>query len=375
MSAGEIHEGVATSDDDGSSGDDGFEAFRVSGGGRHDRHHRPRWATWLVVVVVAGLLTGGLAVVWVRRQIDPSGGPGPAVEVTIPAAASAGRIAAALSKQGVIHSSSVFRLYVKVTGAGPLLPGTYTFHRNEKYGDVISALQKGPPVVYDRITIPEGFTLQQIAARVGTLPGKSAAKFLAVATSGQVRSIYQPPGSTSLEGLLYPATYDISATEDEASILTRMVQAFDETAGSLGIDRAAATLGMTPYQLVTVASMVEREAKLDEDRGPIASVIYNRLHKGILLQIDATVLYGEQQTDPHKIDLSADTPYNTYKFKGLPPTPIASPGSPSLIAALGPPTTPYLYYVLIDANGKHGFAATVDDFNKLKAQAKAKGLL
>jgi UPF0755 protein len=121
--------------------------------------------------------------------------------------------------------------------------------------------------------------------------------------------------------------------------------------------------------------MIEREAKLDEDRGPIASVIYNRLRKNILLQIDATLLYGQGISSPAQIDKKSDNPYNTYKFKGLPPTPIASPGLPSLTAAANPPATDYIYYVLADANGKHAFAATSAEFAKLEAQARAKGLL
>ena len=154
-----------------------------------------------------------------------------------------------------------------------------------------------------------------------------------------------------------------------------MVSAFDQTADSLGLTAAAARLGVTPYQVITVASIVEREAKLDEDRGPIASVIYNRLAKGDALQIDSTVMYGQHITDPHQINTKTVSPYNTYLNKGLPPTPIASPGTPSLQAAANPPKTTYLYYVLIDPSGKQGFATTDKEFAALKAEAKAKGLL
>jgi UPF0755 protein len=354
--------------------DDDLETFRISPA--HPR--RRKWVTTLIAVIVLGLVAGALAIVWVRRQVDPPGRPGAAVQVAIPLSSSGGRIASILGKAGVIHSPSVFRLYVKISGAGPLRPGAYTLHRNEKYSDVVTTLEKGPPPAPDnpiRLTIPEGFTIAQIAARIGKLPGLSADKFLAATTGGQVRSRYQPPGSTNLEGLLFPATYDIRPNEDETTILRLMVQKFDDTATAVGMDQAAAHLGLTAYQLITVASMVEREAKLDADRGPIASVIYNRIQKGIALQIDATLLYGEHLTDPHKIDLKADTPYNTYKFKGLPPTPIASAGAPSLEAAATPPTTTYLYYVLIDQSGKHAFATTAAEFNKLRAEAKAKGLL
>jgi UPF0755 protein len=339
------------------------------------RHKRPVWLTWLVVIVVVALVVGLLGVFWVRRQIDPGGRPGPAVAVSIPAGSSSGRIASILGHAGVIHSPTVFRFYVNIKGAGPLLAGSYHLPKNSKYDDVISALEKGPPLVVQRFTIPEGFTLAEIAARVGSLPGRSAARFLTAATNGSVHSRFQPPGSNDLEGLLFPATYDVRPDEDEVSILQGMVDAFDQKASSVGIDQAATALGMTPYQVVTVGSLVEREAKLDEDRGPIASVIYNRIRNGMPIQVDAALLYGEHLTDPHQLDLNADNPYNTYKYKGLPPTPVASPGLPSLRAAAAPPNTPYLYYVLIDPSGKHGFAATASEFAKLQAEARAKGLL
>jgi UPF0755 protein len=269
----------------------------------------------------------------------------------------------------------VFRFYTKVQGAGALLPGSYHLARNSSYDSVISALEKGPPIVYQKFTIPEGFTLAQIAARVGALPGRTAAEFMAAATSGQVRSHYEPAESDNLEGLLFPATYEVRADDSDASVVQKMVTAFDQNASTVGLDQSAATLGVTPYQIVVVASMVEREAKLDVDRGPIASVIYNRIHKNMLLQIDATLLYGQGITDSHQIDKTSDNPYNTYKFKGLPPTPIASPGLPSLMAAANPPSTNFLYYVLSDASGKHAFAATGSEFARLEAAARAKGLL
>jgi UPF0755 protein len=376
-------------DEDGDYQDDGDYHDDAGGRGRGDddswrrveqfsvRHRVPRWLTILAIIIVLGLIAGALGVVWVHRQIDPGGKPGASVSVAIPAGSSTSKIASVLGKAGVIHSPSVFKLYVKIKSAGPLLAGTYSLPKNSRYDTVISTLSKGPPppTVVRRFTIPEGFTLEQIAARVGTLPGLSAAKFLALATGGTVRSTFEPAGVNTLEGLLYPATYDVKDGEDETSILQRMVSAFDNTATSLGITAAAARLGITPYQVVVVASIVEREAKLDEDRGPIASVIYNRLAKGTLLQIDSTVMYGQHITDPHQINTKTASPYNTYLNKGLPPTPIASPGTPSLQAAANPPKTTYLYYVLIDPNGKQAFASTDKEFAVLKAQAKAKGLL
>jgi UPF0755 protein len=294
--------------------------------------------------------------------------------VAIPAGSSTAKMASQLSKAGIIHSPTVFRFYVKLKGAGPLQAGSYSFKKNSRYDSVISLLEKGPVAQEKHMTIPEGFTLQQIANRVGTLPGLSAEKFVQLATNGQLRSPLAPD-QPNLEGLLFPGTYDVKPGDDEAVILQQMVDRFEQTATAHGVQQTAAQLGVTPYQVVIVASMVEREAKLAEDRGPIASVIYNRLKKSMPLQIDATLMYGDHLTDPHQINVNSATTYNTYKIKGLPPTPIASPGGPSLDAASKPPQTTYLYYVLIEPNGKQAFATTSTEFAKLRAQAKAKGLL
>ncbi len=352
-------------DDDYRDQEPPFETFTTG-------RRRPRWLLWLAGVVTVFLLIGVVGLLWARSQINP-GHPGAPVAVSIPAHSSTATIGSILGKAGVIHSPSVFRYYTKIMGTGVLLPGDYHLAKNSSYSAVISALHKGPPVVLQRFTIPEGFTLSQIAARVGALPGRSAARFEAAATSGQIRSQFQPSG-VGLEGLLFPATYQVRSDEDEASILRRMVSTFDENATNAGITQAAATLGITPYQVIVVASIIEREAKLDEDRGPIASVIYNRIKKNMMLQIDATVLYGQGLTDPKQIDTKSNTPYNTYRVHGVPPTPIASPGMPSLQAAANPPTTTYIYYVLIDRNGKQAFASNAKDFAKLAAESKAKGL-
>lgn len=359
----------AADDDDDSQPWAPRDTIRVRG----PRRRRGRWVPWVVGVLLAVLLVAGLAVVWVRHQIDP-GRAGAAVAVTIPAGSSGATIASILGKAGVIHDPTVFRLYLKAQGPGVLLPGQYHLDRNSSYGSVISALEAGPPIVYQKFTIPEGFTLAQIAARVGSLPGRSASAFLAAANSGEVRSQFEPAGQTNLEGLLFPSTYTVPANASDLSIVQMMVSTFDQTVDTLDIEQAATTLGLTPYQIVIVASMVEREANMDADRGPIASVIYNRLRMNMFLQIDSTVLYGEGTTDPSQFNADSDSPYNTYKFKGLPPTPIANPGIPSLTAAISPPTTNYLYYRTISPDGKTGFAATAAGFAQLQAEAKANGV-
>jgi UPF0755 protein len=208
------------------------------------------------------------------------------------------------------------------------------------------------------------------------LQGHNRDTFLQVAQSGAVRSKYEPPEVTSLEGLLYPDTYFVSKDETDQQILTRLVSAFDQKADTIGLSGPNAA-GMTPYQTVVAASLIEREAKLDEDRPLISAVIHNRLAAGMPLQIDATVCFakGGCNAAPTAADLALDSPYNTYKVAGLPPTPISNVTLKSLQAAQNPAPVPYLYYVLSDKNGKHKFATTPEEHNRNVEEARQKGLL
>jgi UPF0755 protein len=342
-----------------------------------DFRERRRWPFVLFGLLAAVALAVLLAVLWVRSQIDPSGPPGTEVRITVTPGQSTSDVGKVLQQQGVISNANVFRYYARFKGADSIKAGDFVFHHNEHMGDVIEILEKGGVVERDRVTLPEGLTLPEIAAKVGELPGRSAERFLAAAQSGTVRSQFQPAGSTNLEGLILPETYFVDRKDDETAILTRMVNAFDEYVTSIGLPTAATRLQLTPYELVVTASLVEREARVDEDRAPIARVIYNRLDRRMPLQIDATVQYalGKQKERLLLRDLEIDSPYNTYKIPGLPPGPIASPGRESLQAVLDPPPSPYIYYVLADANGKHAFAATSAEFERFKAEARAKGLL
>ncbi|HEX2192087.1 MAG TPA: endolytic transglycosylase MltG [Acidimicrobiales bacterium] len=342
-----------------------------------DFRERRRWPLVLLGVLAAMGLLAVLGLLWVRSQINPSGPPGSEVRITVAPGQSTSDIGKVLQRQGVIKNATVFSYYARFKGADSVKAGDFVFHRNEHMGDVLEILERGGVVERDRVTIPEGLTLQEIAAKVGELPGRSADRFLAAARSGAVRSQFQPAGSTNLEGLILPETYFVDRKDDETVILTRMVNAFDQYVTSIGLPAAAARLQLTPYEVIVTASLVEREARVDEDRSPIARVIYNRLDRNMPLQIDATVQYalGKQKERLLLKDLEVDHPYNTYKIAGLPPGPIASPGRESLEAALDPPPSPHIYYVLSDANGKHAFAATAAEFERFKAEARSKGLL
>jgi UPF0755 protein len=342
------------------------------------RRHPVLMVLLIVLVLIVALAVGGF--VWAQSQINPGGHRGPDVPVQIPAGVSTSTIASILAKAGVIHDSTLFTLYVRIKGDGPLKAGAYSLPRNSSYDSAIAALEAGPKVVTDRLTIPEGYTIRQIADAVGALPGLhlSAPRFLAAAESGEVRSPYEPAGRNNLEGLLFPATYQIQQGETEVDVLEELVGEFDDQASSLGLTAAATRLHLTPYQVVTVASIVEREAKLLADRGPVASVLYNRLRARMPLGADSTQTYYLRLTNPDLVptvtQLNRPSPYNSRLNRGLPPTAIANPGLASLTAAVGPPATNDLYFVEVKPDGQLGFAATSAGFAALQAECRAAAL-
>ncbi len=358
----------------------GYEPMPERGGGADGGGGRGRKVLLAAaVLLVVGLIGAGAAAFWFNRQVNPSGPPGQAVKIDIPLGSSTQRIAGILEEKGVVDSARVFRVYVKTKGGGPFQAGSYSLRRNEKFDRVVAALEKGPKLTFQRLTVPEGLTLEQVAQRVGELPGRSAERFLQVVESGQVRSRYQPAGSTNLEGFLLPETYNFQAKDDELAIATRMVQSFDAAAAQAGIEEVTQGGLVDPYEAIVVASLVEREARVPEDRGMISRVIYNRLRKGMLLQVDATVIYalgrtGEKGLRVLNKDLEVDSPYNTYRVEGLPPAPIASPGRAALRAAVNPTPGPWLYYVVVEASGKHAFGTTLAEHNRNIALAESRGV-
>ena len=336
--------------------------------------------TALAIVAVVVLIGAGGIYVWANSQINPGGHRGALVTVVIPNGSSTSQIGDRLASSGVIHDGYLFALYVRLHGYGPLYPGTYKLQKNLPYSAAISALRAGPKIQVDNLLIPEGFTVAQIAHAVAALPnmGLSAQAFLAAAADGSVRSPFEPAGVNNLEGLLFPATYKVRQGESEVEILQEMEDTFYQRAQDLGITAAAAKLGETPYKLIAVASIVEREAKRPADRPNVASTIYNRLRAGMTLGADSTQTYYMRLTNPSVFptpaQLNQPSPYNTRVNKGLPPTPIANPGLASLQAAANPPTTTYLYWVEINPDGQLGFASDNAGFVGLQNQCRAAGL-
>ena len=353
--------------------------------GRHHSpvavHERSRWGrSCLAGLVVFSLVVGSLgavAYVFGYRKLFPASPHGGEVEVVVPEGVGVSAVADILETKGVIASAALFRAYVRLR-AGDLnvQKGAYTFRRGSSATQTIEVLRRGPrPPESLRFTVPEAFTIARMKDVVGSIQGLSGERFAQLATGGEIRWSEQPTGVGTLEGLLFPDTYEVrraGLTED--SVVRRMLARFQEVWGSLD-KRRLGEFGLTPYEAVIVASLVEAEAKVPEDRPIIASVIYNRLREGIPLAIDATILYVIGHKDVVLFeDLEIDSPYNTYKNAGLPPTPIAAPGRKSLEAALNPAETRFLYYVLCEKDGRHCFAETIEGHNANIARAERNGL-
>jgi len=331
-----------------------------------------RLAVLLVTFVVIAV-----AATTIAKMFDPSGPRGQQISVRIPSGSSTTAIASILDKNGVVPSALAFRLWAKREGDEQFMAGEYAFHQNSSAGGAIAVLRSGPKQNMDRLVIPEGLRLVQIAERVGRVPNMSGAKFLEVARSGRVRSEFQPAGSTNLEGLLFPDTYLLSASDTEETLLQRMVRLNATNARVAGIDRSVVSIGKSPYETLIIASLIEAEAKVPDDRPKMSQVIENRLFKAMSLQIDAAVLYaiGNPGRPLTNADLKVASPYNTYTNTGLPPAPIGSPGLASIKAALAPTPGPWLYWVLIDQNGASAFSTTLDEHNRNVALARQRGLL
>lgn len=317
----------------------------------------------LVSLLIATLGFGALYASWA------SGGrtTGTPVQIIVAEGASTASIANQLARAHVIRSAFYFKLVARWQGVERgLKPGAYNFRTGMTVAAVIDKLKHGIPLKVYRLTIPEGQTLTEIATNVGAHTHISRAAFLAAARSGRHRPAILPRGITNLEGLLFPDTYNVVEKMDADDVVKMLVDEFDKRFATIDVSRAT-SLRVTPYQGVVLASLIEREAKVDRDRPLIASVIYNRLKRGMLLQIDATIQYILLQTTGHYHqivlfkDLEIPSPYNTYKHTGLPPGPIASPGLPALRAAFAPATTDYLYYRTTN-DQTHCFARTSSEF-------------
>lgn len=317
-----------------------------------------------ITLSLIGVIGTGATVAYASWALGGSETGAP-VRVIVDKGESGATIAAKLERAKVVRSAFVFRLMARSRGvAAQLKPGAYDLRQHMSVSAVIDILRRGIPLKVFRFTIPEGKVAFEIARIIERDTPISAKAFTTALRSGKHRLPLMPRSVTNLEGLLFPKTYEIvEKTTADQLVEILLAQFVKETAG-LDLAAGAKRLGITPYEAIVVASLVEREARVAKDRPLVASVIYNRLARPMRLQIDATVQYaiyvqtgvyrGEALTQEEYT--SVRSPYNTYLIDGLPPTPIGAPGVDAIRAALHPATTEYYFYRLKSGTAEHCFS-------------------
>lgn len=298
------------------------------------------------------------------------GGPEGSVRVTIPPGATLGVAADSLARAEVIGAPSLFRLYARLTRRDRnLKPGTYLLRRDASWNSVLSSLVEGRGIVFT-VTIPEGLqvaTMAPILERALNVPRDS---LVVAAGDSALRSRLRIPTPT-LEGYLFPETYVFPEGTTASDVVRTMVREFDRR-WKPEWDVRLVALKMSRHEIMTLASIIEKEARVANERPVISAVYHNRLKRGMLLQADPTVLYalGRHVNRVLYRHLRIDSPYNTYRYAGLPPGPIASPGLASIEAALFPSEVPYLYFVA-HPDGHHEFRRTLREHNEAVRQMRA----
>jgi UPF0755 protein len=330
---------------------------------------RRRWARRLFVLIALLLLAG--VAVFAVLLFQPFHSKGyDAVVVTIPPGSSTGDIGDILADKGIVDSGFFFEIRARLGGdRGKLRAGTYTLKRSMSYGDALAALTATPtsaPTI--RVTLPEGPSRSELAAKVKAA-GVRGNYMTASARSGLLnpRDYGAPKGTRSLEGFLFPDTYELaSRTATAKRLVNDQLKTFKREFAKVDLARAKRR-NLSRYDVLIIASMIEREALVARDRRLISAVIYNRLQRGMPLGIDATLRYRlDNWTKPlSNSELDTNSEYNTRRVQGLPPTPIGNPGLAALQAAASPAKVGYLFYVVKPCgNGAHAFSSTDAQFQK-----------
>ena len=325
------------------------------------------------MLVVALLLVGVPLVAYLLSGAGVRGEDEP-VTVAVEQGDTLSSVAGKLEEAGVIGSSLLFELKARYDGWDKeIKPGEYQFRPGEGREEILQTLSSGDSISAFTITIPEGLTLEQTARVVEEESGVPAGEFEAAAKKTDYDYAFlDDPDIESTEGFLFPKKYEFEGEKSAEQIVDRLLEQYLVEKRELDFEAAKKRFNLTEYELVTVASLVEKESANPEERSLIAGVIYNRIRSGMPLQIDATVQYvlGKPKEDLSLDDLEVESPYNTYKNRGLPPGPITNPSRESIRAALEPAETNYLYYVL-EADGKeHFFTDDYDEFLEAKEAAE-----
>jgi UPF0755 protein len=343
----------------------------------------------IIIVILLVLLAGFAFFAWryVQQELKPVTATDQVVRFTIPAGSNSTKITHILEDNGLIRSSTMLWYYLKYNKEGnQFKAGTYEMKPGLTNREIIDRLNKGDIVKVEviRFTIPEGFNVEQIADKLSKQEIVDKAAFLALANTnpkygcGWTEDI--PENKVikhRLEGYLYPDTYEMKKGSTTADVLKRMLCEWDKKLDQLPADwqKQLEKSGLSFHELLTLASLVEREVVVEEERAIVAGVIYNRLKDKMPLQIDATVqyLFDESKERLYEKDLKIESPYNTYLHTGLPPGPIASPSLASIKAALYPQETKFFYYVTKkDGSSGHLFAETFAEHKRNIAKSSAK---
>jgi UPF0755 protein len=320
-----------------------------------------------LLLALVGLAAGG-AGLWVRARLAAPyrGFSEPEVFVELAAGSSVAEIGTQLTAAGVVSDPLTFRLATRLSGVDRRLQaGEYRFTGDATAFEVVSRLARGDVYTHS-VTFPEGLTIREMAVifeRSGLGPAK---EFERAAENVALAAAFDPKTRT-LEGYLFPDTYALPRRAGAVGTIQAMVKGFEEAFdGALVTDAAA--LGLDARKVVTLASLIEKETARADERPLVSAVYHNRLRRGMALQCDPTVIYalmlqGRWTGNLRRDDLALDSPYNTYRYSGLPPGPIASPGRAALEAAVRPAIVPYLYFVSRN-NGSHEFAVTLAEHNR-----------
>jgi len=331
------------------------------------------WGRRIFAVVALLVILGALYVV--NATFQPFHGDGEGrVAVTIPENSDAGEIGAILADKGVVDNARFFELNATLSGdRGNLRPGRYTLQRGMKNAAVIDVLTKVPEAPKQAetvtVTLVEGPSRKENAPVVdgsGKVEGSYAKASASKATLKRIRELGAPKGTKTAEGFLFPATYELEVGATAADLVEKQLDAFEENFKKVDLKKAKRA-NLTRYDVLIIASMIEREASVPRERRLVAAVIYNRLKEGMPLGIDATTRYSTNnwKRPIRQSELDRDEPYNTRIRRGLPPTPIGNPGLASIKAAANPANRDYLYYVQKPGkSGEHAFSSTDAEFQR-----------
>jgi len=332
------------------------------------------WATQATLWLVLTAVVGGIGY-FVFLQSTPEVKE---VEVTVVSGLNTAEIADILVEKGVISNAYTFRAYASLTQTeARLQPGDYLLNTDMTYEEILKELTRVPKKEYVRVVIPEGFTATQIAERLAEKTDRPPADFLDY-MQGQglekVRPSALPSSLGTVEGYLFPKTYNFEKEAHPRAIVSRLIEQYRRETADLDWTFARGR-ELSVHEIMTIASLVEREARIPEERSLMAAVIYNRLDMGMPLQIDATVQYAlpQRKKSLTNEDLKYASPYNTYQQTGLPPGPIANPGLSSIKAALAPAEVDYIYYVLTSPDGQHTFTNNYNEFLAAKRRMPQPG--